>query len=335
MGELAVTNQGAGEASVRLTVHTGLKYPEVWTIPITAVGLVLLVSGYYLLRILAPKVSAIALATTKSEMSQPLFAILMATTAFLLWLFIYIPYHTFNEDIKMLKDSGLTLIMIVCIFQAIWAGSTSVAEEIEGRTAMTVLSKPIGRRQFVLGKFLGIAWLIAMMFVVLGTIFLAVVSYKPLYDTREMTYKPVEESAGAMGMQEATWRDCHAEAVMVVPGLVLAFMEAIVLTSISVAISTRLPLLANLVIVFAIYAAGHLTPLLVLSGAGQLETVDFIAQLIAVVFPVLDHFNIQTAVASRIPVPIAYLGWALVYCVTYTTTVLLLALALFQDRDLA
>ncbi len=333
---LVVTNQGQSEAQIRLTVHTGLKYHEVMAIPITAVGLVLIVLAYFLLRVLAPKVSAIALATTKSEMSQPLFALLMVATAFLLWLFLYIPYHTFNEDIKMLKDSGLTLIMIVCIFQAIWAGSTSVADEIEGRTAMTVLSKPIGRRQFVLGKFLGIAWLVVVMFIILGTFFLGVVSYKVLYDSREMTYKPMEESsAGSVGMQEPTWRDCHAEAVMTVPGLVLAFMEAIVLTSISVAISTRLPLLANLVIVFAIYAAGHLTPLLVQSGAGQLETVDFIAQLIAVIFPVLDHFNIQTAVASRIPVPLPYLGWALVYCLTYTTTVLLLALALFQDRDLA
>ena len=63
--------------------------------------------------------------------------------------FIYIPYNTFGEDVKMLKDSGLTLIMVLAILVGLWTASVSVADEIEGRTAVTLLSKPISRRQFV------------------------------------------------------------------------------------------------------------------------------------------------------------------------------------------
>ena len=105
--------------------------------------------------------------------------------AFLLVLYIYIPYNTFGEDVKMYKDSGLMTIMILAILVAVWTASVSVSEEIEGRTALTLLSKPISRRQFVLGKFLGIVWANLAMFIILGAWMLVLVSYKVVYDARE------------------------------------------------------------------------------------------------------------------------------------------------------
>ena len=237
--------------------------------------------------------------------------------------FLWIPYNTFGEDIKMLKDSGLTLIMILSIVLAVWAASSSISEEIEGRTALTVLSKPIGRPSFIVGKFLGILWTVAVLFVVLGLLLLIVVAYKPIYDGRESS------------TQDVTWQLCHLEMTSVIPGLALAFMETMVLAALSVAISTRLPWLANLVICFTIYALGHLTPLIVQSSYGQFVPVQFFGQLIATVFPNLDHFNIQAAVAAGVPVPPLYLVWALVYCLIYSIIAMLLALVLFEDRDLA
>ena len=90
---------------------------------------------------------------------------LVVVGAFLLVLYIYIPYNTFGEDVKMYKDSGMMTIMVLAILVALWTASVSVADEIEGRTALTLLSKPISRRQFVIGKFLGIVWPIVLMFV--------------------------------------------------------------------------------------------------------------------------------------------------------------------------
>ena len=91
----------------------------------------------------------------------------------------------------------------------------------------------------------------------------------------------------------------------------------------------------NLLIVGSIYVLGHLGPLIVQSSVGQNEFVAFFGQLIALVLPVLDHFNIQAAVAGGVAVPMDYLAWALLYCVMYTTVAMLLALILFEDRDLA
>jgi ABC-type transport system involved in multi-copper enzyme maturation permease subunit len=320
---LYIRNYGADDAHLALSVTTETPHPQSRTIPISALAVIAVFLLYIVQRTALPKTSAVALSTLKSEMAQPLFTILMMVGSVLVVLFIFIPYNTFGEDIKMLKDSGLTLIMVLCIVQAVWASSTSIADEIDGRTALTVLSKPIGRRSFIVGKFLGIGWTVAVMFIMLGILLLIVVAYKPIYDAKEAA-----ESA-------PTWQGTHLEMISVVPGLVLAFLETLVLASLSVAISTRLPMIANFIICLTIYVLGHLTPLLVQSSVGEFEAVEFVANLLATVLPILDHFNIQAAIAAGVGVPYHYLGWSLVYCLIYGMIALLLALVLFEDRDLA
>ena len=79
---------------------------------------------------------------------------------------------------------------------------------------------------------------------------------------------------------------------------------------------------------------GHLVPMLVNSSVGKFEIVRFVGQFIATVLPVLDHFNIQAAVAAGAAVPLAYLGWPRSIA-PYSTIAMLLGLAMFEDRDLA
>lgn len=320
---LAVANLGGTDATVKLTISTRPIFPQTWAMIVTAISVIAVFVVYVLQQILFPKMSAIALATCKSEMAQPMFIIIMGLGAFALFVFMILPYNTFGEDIKMLKDSAFTTIMILGIIQAVWAASKSVSEEIEGKTALTVLSKPVGRRSFVFGKFVGIIWTVAVLFVVLGAWFMVLVSYKPIYDARESSkIAPI-------------WEDAYVEVVNTTPGLVLAFMETVVLAAISVAISTRLPLLANFAICFSIYALGHLTPLIVQSSVGNLPPVAFMGLFISAVLPMLEAFNIQAAVAAGREVPLVYLGTAFLYCCLYSGVAMLLALFLFEDRDLA
>jgi ABC-type transport system involved in multi-copper enzyme maturation permease subunit len=322
--KLYVTNQSDAPTKLTIQVTTDVPHPQVRQIPIAAAAVVGVYLVYMLIHWLFPRVSTIALATSKEAVAQPLYMLVLLIGGFLLMLYIIIPYNTFGEDVKMYKDSGLMTIMILAILVALWTASVSVADEIEGRTALTLLSKPISRRQFVLGKFLGIVWPIFLMFVILGVWMLIWVSCKVVYDARE-TSNP-----------EPSWQVCSAEVVGTVPGLVLAFMEAVVLAAVSVAISTRLPILPNLVICASIYALGHLGPLIVQSSAvGQNEFVAFVGQFVALVLPMLDVFNIQAAVAGGKHVPLDYLAWALLYCALYSTVAMLFALILFEDRDLA
>jgi ABC-type transport system involved in multi-copper enzyme maturation permease subunit len=241
----------------------------------------------------------------------------------LLAAFIVIPYNTFGEDVKMLKDSGLTLIKVLALLVVVWTASVSVAEEIDGRTALTVLSKPLTRWQFVLGKFAGLALVATLVFLILGGVLLATTSLKVVYDARESS------------KTDPLWRECADEMITVVPGLVLSLQETILMAAVSLAVSTRLGMVPNLIICFTVYALGHLVPLIVQSSVGKFAIVRFVGKLIATLLPVLDHFTIEAAVVGGTPVPWDYLGWAALYAGLYSALAILVALVLFQDRDLA
>ena len=152
------------DKAIHLTmlIHTDIQYPEVRIVPLVAAGLIGLYLVYLAISLAFPKIAVIAATTSKESMGQPLFPVAIALGAFAILLFVIIPYNTFGEDVKMFKDSGLTSVMLLAILVAVWSASVSVADEIEGRTALTLLSKPVRRHQFILGKFLGILWPIVL-----------------------------------------------------------------------------------------------------------------------------------------------------------------------------
>ena len=325
ISNIYLKNIGPDPAQVNVYVLYVPQYAQVASIPVTAFGILFVFLAYIVQRMAAPRMFAVALSTFKSEVAQPLFVLILTGGVCALIAFVWIPYNTFGEDIKMLKDTGLTLILVLSIVLALWSASTSVAEEIDGRTALTVLSKPLNRRSFVIGKYVGIVWTLLLVYLVFSVVFMAAVAYKPIYDAKESSLASPE------------WQICYLEMIRLAPGLVLAFMEALIFTALSVAISTRVPLLGNMTICLVIYALGHLTPLVVessMEGAG-FGIIRFFAQLIATIFPNLELFNIQAAISAGVDVPFVYLGWAFSYCAVYSIIAMLLALIMFEDRDLA
>ncbi len=274
------------------------------------------------------KTISIAVSTAKEAIRQPAFWVITFLAVAWLIVSIFLPYFTFNEDIKMYKDTGLATISFACLILALLTSSSTVAEEIEGKTAVTMLSKPINRRQFILGKFLGIEMGVLVMFAILGAFFAYGVYYKTAYDLRE----------ASGGVEELAKRSSHV--IQILPGLVLGFFEVTVLTAISVAISTRLPMLVNLVVCISIFFLGHLTPVLVeaTSQAGQQrnELVAFMARLFAWALPALEYFNAGPAISTGAVIPwIGYVLPALGYCMLYSGAALLFAFLLFENRDVA
>ena len=174
------------------------------------------------------KAGIIARATTKEAVRQPVFLLCMALAIVVLFINTVLPFFSLGDDVKMLKDCGLATILISGLLIAVWTASTSVADEIEGKTAMTLLSKPINRRQFVLGKYIGIVQAVLWYMLPITLVFLFLIYYKVAYDAKEGS-KELHEFAVRM-----------AEVTQVIPGLVLLFMEIAVLAAVSVAISTRL-----------------------------------------------------------------------------------------------
>lgn len=291
-----------------------------WAITI-GVGVALLVG--LIVFAYTTKAGIIARATTKEAVRQPVFLLCMALAIVILLINTVLPFFSLGEDVKMLKDCSLATILISGLLIAVWTASTSVADEIEGKTAMTLLSKPINRRQFVLGKYVGILQAILWYMLPLVIVFLGCVYYKVAYDAKEGS-KEIPAMAERL-----------AEVTQVLPGLALLFMEIAVLAGISVAISTRLPMVVNLTTCFAIFVVGHLAGILVQVGFTKLEFVYFMAKVIATALPGLEVFNISAAVATGVVVPPIYIGYAALYCACYCTATILLAFILFEDRDLA
>ena len=274
------------------------------------------------------KTLTIALATAKEAIRQPAFAVLAAIAGMSLIWTIFLPYFTFNEDIKMYKDTGLTTISFACLLLALLTASSTVAEEIEGKTAITLLSKPINRRQFIVGKFVGIELGVLAMYGVLGTLFALGVYYKTAYDLRETAGTAKDLMQGG------------AHVIQILPGLALGFLEVTALAAISVAISTRLPMLVNLVVCIAVFFLGHLTPVLIeaTSQPGQRtnELIAFMAKLFAWALPSLEFFNAGPAISTGAVIPwVGYVLPALGYCMLYSGAALLFAFLLFENRDVA
>src|ERR1700722_1496757 len=270
----------------------------------------------------ATRAGVIARATTKEAIRQPLFPLLMAIALISLVTNTFVPFFSFGEDYKMLIDCGLATILICGLLLAVWTSSTSIADEIEGKTAMTLLSKPINRRQFVLGKFVGIMVAVFWLILPLMICFLALVYYKVGYDSRESA-NPDPESAFKLTIMLNT-----------IPGLILSFFEICVLTSVSVAISTRVPMVVNMVTCFAIFVVGHVTSVIVERGVLHLEVVQFTARLLATALPNLELFKTEAASTGQF-VPPLYLGYAALYCGAFSIAAIFLAFILFEDHDLA
>lgn len=88
---------------------------------------------------------------------QPVFLLLMTCSA-VFEVFLATPfYFAFGDEPKLVKNSVLAVMLLAGLFGAVLSASASLAREIRSGTALAVLSKPIGRTQFLLAKFVGLA----------------------------------------------------------------------------------------------------------------------------------------------------------------------------------
>jgi ABC-type transport system involved in multi-copper enzyme maturation permease subunit len=107
-------------------------------------------------------IATIARNTLSEAMRQNAYGALLAGGALLIATSPLFAMFTFMDSTKLVQDMGLATILLVGLFLGVFAASTVVSEEIEGRTALTVLAKPVSRESFILGKYIGILAAIAL-----------------------------------------------------------------------------------------------------------------------------------------------------------------------------
>jgi ABC-type transport system involved in multi-copper enzyme maturation permease subunit len=296
-----------------------------------------------------PKGGAVAIAAFREAVRQPMFWLFLGGAFLLMFVFILLPYFTFGEDLLMMTEIDYDIIMALAVIFGVFTASISISEEIEGRTAVTLMSKPLSRRQFLLGKYLGILLACVIMTLLLGWMFNWAIAGKKWFDFRE--YDPATHDVPSATL--VTWLENYVPAGEprdflrgtglwlfqskdLLPGLTLGLCQVMVLLAIAVSLATRLPMILNVPICLLIYFLGHLTPVLT-SVANRFQTTEggggavgqmlsFMAQLFDKTLPGLEFFKPDYA---------PMVGRIAIYGIVYTIILLLFGLILFEDRDLA
>lgn len=308
-----------------------------------------------------PKGGAVALAAYREAWRQPMFWLLTGVSMLLLFVSMVVPYFTFGDDYKMMKQIGFDLTMLAPALFGVLAASISINEEIEGRTAITVMSKPITRRQFLLGKTLGILLSAGAMTLLLGWTLNWALYIKPYFDKLEepndtmalqatAELEPTFQRLALEPLSEELTKGAAAwggELLAQHIGLLLGFGQVMVMVSLAAAFATRLPFVVNLVVCLVIFFLGHLSPQIVeetrratqMGDSSPLQLVGFLAQMFNVVLPALEFFNNGPAIIRDNPLDLwdfaRYVLTVTGYAVMYTIIAALIGLILFEDRDLA
>ncbi|GBD35496.1 hypothetical protein HRbin36_00608 [bacterium HR36] len=291
---------------------------------------------------------AVAQAAYRESIRQPLFWLLLVLTTFFMLVSVYLPYFTFGEEIKMMKGLSLSAILLATLILTVFSAGVSISEEIEGRTAVTVLSKPMSRRAFLLGKFVGIFLAAVLLAVLLSVVMAVTVYYRNEIDPEEQRPQlaEVQQLERYLGFLPnavfATGRYLlylSYDLSLIAPGIVCNLFQVMILTGLAVALATRLPVVVNLVICLSVFIIGRLAHIVVYQSSperGGNPLVHVMAQIFATILPGFNYFDMTDATIAGIDVPwgdyVLHVG---VHATVYTAIALLFGLILFEDRDVA
>jgi ABC-type transport system involved in multi-copper enzyme maturation permease subunit len=210
-----------------------------------------------------------------------------------------------RQDEKIVKDLGLAAIDIFGTLIALFIGVGMIGKEIERRSLYPLLAKPLRRHEFLLGKFLGLAFTLLVNTALMTA---------GLYLTLLLRYKRADP---------ALLRAVFAAYL----GLLL--VVAVTLFFSTVATSSLVAILCS----GAVVVAGRYSDV-IRNMRDVTETPPLVINLLYYALPNFRNFDIKRAVVYGDPVaPEAFL-WMTVYALLYVSALLLAAQVVFARRDL-
>ena len=133
----------------------------------------------------------IARNTFFESIRQPIVLVLVLAATLLLMLASPLSAFTMDNDQRMLIDIGLATVFMIGMLLSIFVASSVLGQEIRNKTTVTVVSKPIGRPQFVIGKFIGAAFGISLATMYVALVFLLVDQQDVFQTVRTPIHLPV------------------------------------------------------------------------------------------------------------------------------------------------
>ena len=212
---------------------------------------------------------------------------------------------TIGEQGRIINDLGLAAINLVGVAIAIFVGIGLVTKEIERRTIYTILSRPISRTQFILGKYIGLGFIVSANVALMFGMFLVTiwVSGNPIYGS---LFQAVQ----------------------------LVLVETWLVMAIALFFSTFSTSILSATMTLGFYIIGHLTS--DLKGFAEKTENTMAKTVMAVLYyvcPNLDLLNVKGQAASGILVEFGYQATATAYGLVYVGLLLTGACLIFQRRD--
>jgi len=301
---------------------------------------------------------------------QPVFLLLTTSSAVFCIFLASIPYFAFDDDPKLAKDSVLAVMLLAGLLGAVLCASASLAREIRAGTALAVLSKPVGRAQFLLAKYAGLAGALGVLTYV--NLLAALLSSRMAYDAYGDTdwialliFYGAIAIAYAMGGFSNFFlrRPFVSDAVLsLVLTTTLAFVlinfigkegkpqtfgagidwrmgQASVLilfalwiiAGLALVCSTRLEVLPTLAICSAVFLIGLMSDYLL---GGKVKEGSWWASIAYIVLPNWQIFWLADALEEGKRIPWSYIGTSMGYVCAYVGAALAAGLLFFEDREL-
>lgn len=250
---------------------------------------------------------------------------------------VFMAQMTFQQEFQVLKDIALGAMSLFTSLLAVLATARLLPQEIEDRTAYTVLAKPVSRFEYLAGKLFGVLLLLGLSLIAMSALFFLVLTLREqsvLNETaRHMSSAPPEQSAEALRLVRASAFNPN-----LFSGIAVIYAKGCLLAALTLFVSTFATSTIFTTIVMAfVYFIGHLQPIareywMQTNSAGWL-TKSFLA-LVALLFPDLQSFNLIDDVVAGNAVPLTLLWKTLAMGLFYTVFYLALAWVAFFRKEL-
>lgn len=152
----------------------------------------------------------IALNTFVETIRQPIYGVILAVTSAMLVLNVSLAAFTLDDDDKLALDLGLSTLLLSGLFLSAFSAAGVVSREIENKTVLTVVSKPVSRPLFILGKYSGLAGALILAFYLSFLVFVLAVRHSVLQNTSDPWDAPVLTFGfGAVGVSLVAAAFCN------------------------------------------------------------------------------------------------------------------------------
>ena len=240
-----------------------------------------------------------------------LFAILMILSSFL---FASISAQQYN---KIVKDLGLTVISLIGIIISVFLGMGLVYKEIEKKTVYNIFSKPIQRYEFILGKFLGLAFTILINTVAMAVILFLIVLYT------EMRHE---------GLIRFYYGGLYF--TQFIKALYFVYLEFLIIIGFALLFSSFTSPVLTLLFTFFLFAIGRFSSDIRLFAEQVKDPiVGFMTEVFYRVMPNLEKFDVRSQAVYGGNISWEIILYTTAYALIYTVVLLILSIIIFEKRE--